>query len=520
MKSITNAGPCFVREGATLFILFLFFTACSEQVPEQDLELNPVEIVTDVTVSKDINNDGELNILVIGTSNSIHYKSGAFASDKIATSLENILAQDASIKETIHVSFEDIYRNKLVTFGNGGGGVVYERYYDCHSLMQYYYWPDGRDERLEYIAGKGSVKWDYVVIGADPYIVAKIPGYYSLGVNKLLTTIAEGGAKPLLLMVWSKDESIATISHFSEYTYRTADGASIPVTTIPAAKAWEALPFLKKDTSNEHPTANGAYLVASSIYSQIFNKSATVSDYQYDDEIALTAFTIKTNELTESHYTGDRTFISPFKSCDINASSLSYNHTGTSSENGILNGLQWIVDKSDRLLSNTGTSPINFNYGRANTNFEAGKRYKINPADFDFSFGFPMQDNGNYGDISMLYGLDERMEESDNSTDLGTAFYMIRNSELPYARAIPVRTLFAQLKEAIPSQSAYSDNWHMHGHLNKAIGAYMYTVLTSDNVLGEEPTDKETDEWRTWVAHKIGYETAINLVYFKGLTPL
>ena len=130
-----------------------------------------------------------------------------------------------------------------------------------------------------------------------------------------------------------------------------------------------------------------------------------------------------------------------------------------------------------------------------------------------------MQDNGNHGNTSMLYGLDKRVNEANNSTDLGTALYMIRNSELPNARAIPVRTLYAQLKEAIPTQSAYSDNWHMHGNLNKAIGAYMYTLLTGDCVLGEEPTDINSNEWKLWMSHKIGYETAYNLMYLKGTIP-
>ena len=88
---------------------------------------------------------------------------------------------------------------------------------------------------------------------------------------------------------------------------------------------------------------------------------------------------------------------------------------------------------------------------------------------------------------------------------------MVRNSELPYARAIPIRTLYAQLKEAIPSQSAYSDSWHMHGNLDKATGAYMYTLLTGECNLGDQPIDQNSTEWQTWMAHKIGYE---NCIYF------
>ena len=43
------------------------------------------------------------------------------------------------------------------------------------------------------------------------------------------------------------------------------------------------------------------------------------------------------------------------------------------------------------------------------------------------------------------------------------------------------------MQEAIPGQSAYGDAWHMHNDLNKAIGAYMYTLLTGLCDVGDEP---------------------------------
>ncbi|WP_452219397.1 hypothetical protein [Lacinutrix undariae] len=491
-----------------------FMTACSSD----DSSTAPEEEI--IQISPDINGDGELNILVIGTSQSINNSYGAFASNNITTELNNILSQDTSFDLEVNIAFEDIYKSKDVTYGLGQASTVTSANHYAHSLMQYYYWPDGQSERLENLAGQGANKWDYVVIGADPYIVAKLPGYYALGVNKIVSKIAEGHAKPLLLMMWPKDEATTvSINHFEEYTYRTADGAKVEVETIAAGLAWEDLPSTKKDEANQHPTPNGAYLVAASIYAQILNKSAKSSDYIYDDEIADAALTTKTNEADKVHYTGEYSFVSPYKSCNIDDNVLNYNHTGTSSENGILNGLQWIIGQSSRTLVNNGAPPINFNYGRANTNFEPNKRYNINPSQFDFSIGFPMQDNGNHGDNSMLYGLDKRYNESNNGTDLGTALYMIHNSELPNARAIPIRTLYAQIKEAIPLQSAYSDNWHMHGNLNKAIGAYMYTLLTGDCVLGEEPTDQNSNEWKEWMCHKIGYETAYTLMTLKGDSP-
>jgi hypothetical protein len=471
-------------------------------------------------ISIDLNDDGKLNILVLGTSKSISENSSEFASDKVSVELERILSQDTALNLEVNVVSENIYKSKDIDYGLGQAGTVYNLTHFSHSLMQYYYWPEGHTERLENLSGAGTHQWDYVVIAADPYIVSKIPGYYALGVNKIASKVHEGGAKPLLLMVWPKDETnTAAISHYEEFTYRTADNAKVDIDVISAGLAWEALPADKKDNATEHPTPNGAYVTAASIYAQLLNRSASTSDYEYDDAIAEVALTTKTNAEAASHYTGERTFMSPYKSCDIDEAELNYNHTGTSSENGILNGLQWVVAQSDRTLVNGGIPPINFNYGRANTNFEPHKRYNIDPAQFDFSIGFPMQDHGNHGNTSMLYGLDKRFNEANNGTDLGTALYMVSNSELPHARAIPVRTLYAQMKESIPSQSAFSDNWHMHGNLDKAIGAYMYTLLTGECVLGDEPFDESSNEWKTWMSQKIGHETAYIVMDFNGTAP-
>ena len=348
----------------------------------------------------------------------------------------------------------------------------------------------------------------------------KRQGYYSLGVNKIAQKVREGGAVPLLLMMWPEDGStLAPISHFEEFTYRTGDGVNEKIATIPAGLAWESMPSIKKDVSTIHPTPNGAYLTASSIYSHIYNKSASTSDYSYDDEIAEFAFSTVINEVSEVHYTGSRTFVSPFIGCNITDPILNYNHTGSSSENGILGGLNWVINQAPETIQNGGTSPINFNYGRANSNFEANKRYKIDPSEFDWSFGFPMQDHSNHGDISMLFGIDKRSSSTINDTDLGVAQFMIDNAELPQAHAVPIRTLYAQMHEAIPGQSAYRDSWHMHRDLDKAIGAFMFTILTGDCALGSEPEDSTSAAWRTWMSHKIGYETAWNLMYLRGEAP-
>ncbi len=74
------------------------------------------------------------------------------------------------------------------------------------------------------------------------------------------------------------------------------------------------------------------------------------------------------------------------------------------------------------------------------------------------------------------------------------------------------------MKEINPEQSAYRDSWHMHRDLDKAIGAYMYIMLTGKCALSEEPSDSNTEEWGTWRAHKIGCKTDWTLMYMQGQT--
>ena len=500
-----------------LFISLVLFTGCSKEETNKDndssekkenIDNGNGESTDPETPEKtiDINKDGHLNILIIGTSNSIKSGNSEFNVSQTALELNNILENDSNTDLNILVEAEDIYKSKLVTFGLGQAGTTYNTNHYAHSLMQYYYWPENLDNRLNKLSNNGETKWDYIIIGSDPYILKKTPTYYALGAHKIVSKIKEGSAKPILLMEWEKDET--SKEHFEEFTYRTADGINNDVEVIPAGIAWTNLENSKKDSSSTHPTENGAYLTAAAIYSHIFNKSASESEYEYNDDIANSTHESILDAKEANHYTGEITFNSPFASCNIKDQTLNYNHTGSSSENGILNGLNWVIDQTNKSLVNGGDSPINFNYGRANTNFEANKRYKIDSGLFNFSFGFPMQDNGNHGNTSMLYGLDKRVNETENGTDLGVALYMVRNNELPNARTIPIRTLYAQLKEAISTQSAYSDNWHMHGNLDKATASYMYTLLTGENINSNEPIDRSSIEWQEWKSNQIGHETA------------
>lgn len=503
-----------VSYAKVLFYLFTFLIvqSCSKEDIVNDINKNPDG--ENEVFEPDVNSDGKINILVIGTNQSIKSNGEAFSPDLIRDQLENILLAEPSSKDMeINIVSENIYKEKTVTLGLGGNGTIYNWNHYAHSLLQYYYWPEGKQQRMDNLSGNAGYNWDYVVLAADPNIISRLPGVYSLGVNKIAAKVAEGGGVPLLLMLWTKNE---LTTHFEEFTYRTADGASVDLSVVPAGIAWKNMPVSKKENVNIHPSPNGAYLSAAAIYTHIYGKNANESGYLYDEEIANLAYTTVKEEEGKEHYQGEITFNSPYKLCAIQDETLHYNHTGSSSENGILGGLTWVLAKDGVNLVKDGTPPIHFNYGRANTNFEADKRYKIAPSQFDFSFGFPMQDHGNHGNNSMLYGIDKRLSESENGTDLGVALYMERQNELPYARAIPIRTLYAQIKEEIPNFSAYRDSWHMSRDLDKASGAFMYTILTGKCSLDTEPADKNSAAWVTWYAQKTGHTTALNLMYLNS----
>jgi hypothetical protein len=464
--------------------------------------------------SVDINGDGTLNILVIGTSISIEDNFEEFSSNQITSELQSILLADTSISINVNVVAENIYKTKTVSTGIAGQFTANRNYY-CHSLAQYYYWPDNHSARMDNLMGNNGVDWDYVVIGADPYIVSKMPGYYSLGVNKIAAKVNQGGATPLLLMEWLKDSTL--INHFEEFTYRAADGSKVPLQVIPGGLAWDALPVRMKDSASVHPTPNGSYLVAASIYSHLFNRSASSSLYTYNDTIANIAQTTLINSTSQVHFLGSPTFISPFKNCGISDSSLIYNHGGTSTENGILNGLIWVVTKNQKSLQYGSIAPIHFNYGRSSMG--STHLYSIDSTKFDYSFGYPLQDDASTGLVTMLYGLDKRNNSVDVETDLGTARQMVNQSELPYARNLPLRTLIAQMIEEIPGVNIYpnGDPWHLSNDVNKAIGSYLYTILTSDCSCDTMPSDSTL--WRSWMAHKIGQRTAWNVMSMTEVSP-
>jgi len=467
-------------------------------------------------ISPDTNGDGRVDILVLGTTESVD-GGAAFGPFGVAEHLALILVGHADLDATVDVVPRDLYTSEPVTFGLGGRGDEYTVDHHRHSLLQYHHWPDDMEARHADLEGLGDRDWDHVVLLPDPAIVVTTPGVHALGVHRAAALVARGGATPHLLMGWRTDQTAATTETIAAVSRTIASGSDAGLTLVPAGLAWAALPDELRDASSVHPSPAGAYLAAAAVYTRITGTSAATSSYTVDDALAAAAM-----EATEAYDADNASVtapVSPHSACDIADEVISWNHTGSSSENGILDALRQVFDLAPETLVQGVEPPITFNYGRANSNFEPDKRYQVDPERFRFSFGFPMQDHGNHGDLSMRYGLDRRDAGVLNDTDLGVARFMVTEGELPTARAVPIRTLFAELWALDPTRSAYRDAWHMHRDLDRATAGYMYTLLTGSCVLGPEPDDPASAAWTTWRAHKVGCDTAWTMSTLEAASP-
>ncbi|MBT3201224.1 MAG: hypothetical protein HN350_15090 [Phycisphaerales bacterium] len=475
---------------------------------------------------------GDLNVLVIGSTHS--YSEGeksaaaqkAFNGAAVAGCLRKILAGDPKIGRTANVVFEDVYRTKMLPTAIGGGGKLMDMEYRCHSLAQYYFWPERRVERLASLRGAGKTKWNYVVILGDPYIIANMPGVYAEGVNLIANVVRKGRAKPILLMGWPEAGSTSTTAHFGEVTYRVGKGVRVPV--APAGCAWGAL--TRKGKSADHPSAEGAYLAAACVYSELFARSAPAGKTSQKALAQHALKTVKANK-TKTQSAGRFEFKSPFAMKYVTAKSITYNHTGSSSERGIQGSLEAAIKRckvSCRKVQGVDKAgakrKIDFNFGRANTIFEANKKYKVAPDKFGRSYGFPMQEHSKTAAVTMLYGIDKRYmggRRYEDGTDLGIAYDMIRQGEVASdIRAVPIRLMWAKLHDLNSKSSPLRDKWHMSRNLNEAIGTYMYTLLSGQCPVPAKPSAKTPDAVLRWSAQKIGYQTAVRMAHLQPtLTP-
>jgi len=390
----------------------------------------------------------ETNVLVLSSTKPLAEVKGVKPLNKTAliSLVKKEVARNLRRAGKINIEFEDVYRQKTLDTAIGGNGGIRPYTYKCHSLAQWYFWPEGRKERLANLEGKGKTE--------------QMPGVYAEGVKLVADKVREGSAKPVILLPWKLSKSNGTYP-LAEVICRVGKSSGIPV-----------LP--KTSASRVEKLCSGTY------------DKENVFSMKYVDKRNVT-----------------------------------YNHTGTSSERGIEGGLRGAAKRCRIDMRKTKPSPekkIDFNYGRANTIFEKNKQYKVDPKLFDRSYGFPMQDHSKTAEETMLYGIDQR--GNDDGTDLGIAWDMIRQKEVPKdIRCIPIRLMWAKLHDASPEIKPLRDRWHMSKYLDTATGNYIYTLLSGRCPIGEKPADADKNAMNDWYGQRIGYETAWRMAHLNDRVP-
>ena len=132
----------------------------------------------------------------------------------------------------------------------------------------------------------------------------------------------------MLLAQWPENSSTFSAADFNEVVHRIGGSASL--TVVPAGKVWDS--YTSQDTSATHPTPKGAYLAAASIYSKLYNRSASTSVYNYTpggDAIADHALSEVQAIAAASQYSGTYTDINPFQMKYVSKRNVSFRETGS-----------------------------------------------------------------------------------------------------------------------------------------------------------------------------------------------
>ncbi|MFC1498887.1 choice-of-anchor D domain-containing protein, partial [Verrucomicrobiota bacterium] len=471
-----------------------------------------------VTVTANYVPVGEaLNILVIGSSECSDTSEKAFSPVNIGAELQSILEGDPAVNtQMINVVVDDYHRSVDLPYISS-----YTRHQYVHTLAQHYYWPEDRSHTLENLRGEAGTDWDYVVMMDDAYILGIVPGYYAEGVNAIAKEVLSGGAVPLLLMQWPDASSSFAVSHFGEASYRVGDGAG--VTVVPAGYAWDA--WGSKDSSANHPTPHGAYIAAASIYSEIYNRSATNSSYSYNDGMADHVWGTVTNERAQTQYTGDYAFVSPICFNGDYDRHIDFSQQGTSTEAGHLRNLKVLlpnlyVTYADYGGDSAPNPPDNFNYGREG---DGPKSYRVDPVYHRRAFGYQSHDFPQPKTISGLshtYTIDRRSYPSSTSWYIcgvkASRDIIVDNELADGGRAIPDRVMWCKTFYTDTNTFAIAVDGHRKDYWLVSSASYILTSLSGRCPMVDEPSDTDSGIWRSWLGSKIGYETAIRMCSLKG----
>ena len=453
----------------------------------------------------------ETRVLVLGGSQpySNTYEGGApieaaFAPDGVASNLQGILDGDSAVSQPVTVQSEDTFRSNSVA-----------PFCTARTLMSWFYWPDTLAETRSLLQDG----WDHVVLIDDLLVAAAYPEYHLEGVRAVCEEVRKGGSRPIVVM----QPSFVMPMVFMEKIYRVGDGVGIPV--APAGYAWDRVDPLLKD-SGTWPTPRAVYVTAATLYSQIYNRSATNSAFipagmspSDRDALAETAFVTVQTEATNTHYSGSYRGPTHFASPANKKRHIEVADFNSSTENGIAN--QW-----GAVLGGVGMSHYRHTSGYQSYPYAIGhvidfcQSRKLKTANTNYWTHYASFDYmDNYGGKTMIYGLDRviyRYPHPEQQTGAArvTSTYMDQGEFF-----VPVRLLWSRIRTAHPEIPWQPDGHHMSGQMLQGIATMMVTLLTGRCPVGDEPADRASEAWQNWFCRKTGYEIAWQLASMNARVP-
>lgn len=399
------------------------------------------------------------------------------------------------------------------------------------NLLSWFYWPygewKGSNSQGEYfgnvtgteatrwanLRGEAGTPWDYVVLIEDPSTIERLPGFHTLGVAKIAAEVAKGAGQAVLLMTWPSPGSDSTLDHYREVIYRTGRSAGIAV--APAGLAWQAT---GAPEGGSHPSSDGAYIAAASLYSRLFGQSASTSTYNFDQTLADTVHaTVQANQ-GAPQYSGPFASAHPTRMLGDKRRDILHSNRGSSTENRFRRAFtdalaeNRITEDYTRETYSSDTPdddgggwpfsgdqlPIGLNWGRhqAFASDGSSKSYFTNPAFWQLGFGFAYQStDDSVRARGLMAGRDfyvgYLMDEGTARPTVPEGDPTERADEITTARLIPVHVLYSLIQQEFPTHEFKSDQSHLSRAIDVAAANYLGTLysgrtLVPDVTAGDE----------------------------------
>jgi hypothetical protein len=438
----------------------------------------------------------DVNVLFLGSNKAnsnqlIGITANTFLLESVSTEFENILSQ--ANKGTVDVDFEDLD----VYVANGGTQYAFET--DEGNLVLYRHsipFAERDTVRLPLLRGE-TKSYDYVVITDDPTNMEHLPGLYAQGVKTVVEEIRKSGAEPILLMTWPGATSLSTVAHYKEVVYRTAKGLNLRV--VPAALAWEDAGAIHGDT---HPTDDGAYIAAASVYAQIYNESASKSNYNPAKHSLADGAKDIVDENLNTEYSGIYHWDgNPLKSLFLPYRAWSISSAGKSTEGTFAEQAKNLGAKEyNRFLHNVDGESISMPNGIRHTRITGNTT-----GGFALNYFFAHPGNSSISNETLAGRLGGALMWG----------HLYRYTVSPTAgRYLPISLLWMEIIKEFPN-AAFMHSGHIGPIATRATSAFHITQLTGKCPLGPKPNPVDENWWAT----KVGYELAWTMSTLQARAP-